>query len=39
MISVTTDGVWIGDWIYWTLNLVVINNYDILTELHTAKVT
>jgi hypothetical protein len=36
---VIRDGVWIGNWIYWTLTLVTINNYDSLTELHTPKIT
>jgi hypothetical protein len=35
----TVDGVWIGNWICWTLTLVTSNNYDSLTELHTPKIT
>jgi hypothetical protein len=39
VMSVTIDGVWIGNWIYWTLPLVTAHNYDSLTELHTQKIT
>jgi hypothetical protein len=39
-LSLTTDGVWIGNRIYWTLlHRVTTNNYDSLTELHTPKIT
>jgi hypothetical protein len=38
-VSVTIDGVWTGNWIYWTLTLVTTNNYDSLTELRTQKIT
>jgi hypothetical protein len=38
-VVVTTDGVWIGNWIYWTLTLVSTINYDSLTELHTPNIT
>jgi hypothetical protein len=36
---VTTDGVWIGNRLYWTLTLVTTDNCDSLTELHTPKIT
>jgi hypothetical protein len=32
------DKVYVGNWIYWTVTLVITNNYDNLTELHTSKV-
>jgi hypothetical protein len=37
--SVTIDGVWIDDRIYWTLTPVTTNMYDSFTELHTPKIT
>jgi hypothetical protein len=37
--SVTRDGVWIGNQIYWTLTLVTTNNYDNVTKLHNPKIT
>jgi hypothetical protein len=40
-LSVTIDGVWIGNRIYWTFKELVTtstNNYDSLTELHTPKI-
>jgi hypothetical protein len=36
---VTIDGVWIDNWIYWTLTDLTTNNNDSLTELHTPKIT
>jgi hypothetical protein len=36
--SVTIDGVWIGNRIYWTLTLVTTNNYNSLTGLHAPKI-
>jgi hypothetical protein len=33
------DGVWICNWICWTLILVTTNNYGNLTELQTQKIT
>jgi hypothetical protein len=36
-VRVNIHEVWIGNWIYWTLTLVITNNYNSLTELHTAK--
>jgi hypothetical protein len=33
--SVIRDAVWIGNWIYWTLTLLITNNYDSATELLT----
>jgi hypothetical protein len=38
-VTVTRDGVWIGNWIYWTLTLITTNNYNSLTELHTPNIT
>jgi hypothetical protein len=38
-LSVTSDRVWIGNRIYWTLRHVTTNNYDSLTELHNRKIT
>jgi hypothetical protein len=38
VVGVTIDGVWISNWIYWTLTLVTTNNYDSLTKLHTPKI-
>jgi hypothetical protein len=35
----TTDKVWIGNWIYGTLTLVTTNNYNSLSELHVSKST
>jgi hypothetical protein len=35
----TTDQVWIGNWIYCNYTLVTTNNYGNLTELHTPKIT
>jgi hypothetical protein len=37
--GVTADGVWIDNLIYWTLALITTNNYDLLTGLHTPKIT
>jgi hypothetical protein len=39
MVSVTKDEVWIGSRIYWTLTLLITNNYNSLTELLTPKIT
>jgi hypothetical protein len=33
VVSVTIDGVWIGNWIYYALTIVITNNYGILTDL------
>jgi hypothetical protein len=38
-VTVTTDGVRIGNWIYWTLTFVTTNNYDSFTELHISNIT
>jgi hypothetical protein len=38
-LSVTVDGIWKYNRIYWTLTLGNTNNYDSLTELHTPKIT
>jgi hypothetical protein len=35
----TIDGVWNGNWIYYTLTLVTTNKYGSLIELHTPKIT
>jgi hypothetical protein len=37
VVSVTTEGLSIGNRIYWTFTLLPINNYDSLTDLHTPK--
>jgi hypothetical protein len=37
--SVTTDGVWIGNRFIGHLENVTTNTYDSLTELHTPKIT
>jgi hypothetical protein len=38
--SVTIDGIWIGNWMYWTLTeRNHTNDYDSLTELLTPKIT
>jgi hypothetical protein len=39
VMSVTTDGVWIGNQIYSTFTNRNYKNYDGLTELHTPKIT
>jgi hypothetical protein len=39
VVSVTIDGDWTGNRIYWTLTLVTTNNYDSLTELRTPNIT
>jgi hypothetical protein len=38
---VTTDGIWIGNWIYWPLVHTTQNssNYSTLTNLHTSQIT
>jgi hypothetical protein len=38
VVSVTRDGVWIGNWIYWTLTFVTENNYDSFTKLHASDI-
>jgi hypothetical protein len=37
--GVTTDWVWIGIWVYWTLTLLTTNNYNTLTELRALEIT
>jgi hypothetical protein len=38
-ISLTLDGVWIDNQIYWILQNVTTNNLDSPTELYTPKIT
>jgi hypothetical protein len=33
----TSHGVWIGNWIYWTLKLVITHKYNVLANSHTLK--
>jgi hypothetical protein len=39
VVSVNIDGVWIGNWFYWTLTFVTTTKHYSLTELHTPKIT